>query len=162
MNISIIRKKTRQIILTYKTVSLTSDSEDLKFPLESLYLVMASTPEQDRESKFVYLLNNEENMKPILDRLNNCNIDIDADKPDIRRGMENLMNFFKDFQFDANFRFVNTFIRQLMVNEKSAKDYVYKEYDGCIEKDFTQLNNNTHEAILDDGDIIRIYTRHLE
>ena len=100
MNISIIRKKTRQIILTYKTVSLTSDSEDLKFPLESLYLVMASTPEQDRESKFVYLLNNEENMKPILDRLNNCNIDIDADKPDLRRGMENLMNFFKDFQFE--------------------------------------------------------------
>ena len=128
MNISIIRKKTRQIILTYKTVSLTSDSEDLKFPLESLYLVMASTPEQDRESKFVYLLNNEENMKPILDRLNNCNIDIDADKPDVRRGMENLMNFFKDFQFDANFRFVNTFIRQLMVNEKSAKDYVYNYF----------------------------------
>ena len=63
MNISIIRKKTRQIILTYKTVSLTSDSEDLKFPLESLYLVMASTPEQDRESKFVYLLNNEENIR---------------------------------------------------------------------------------------------------
>lgn len=45
---------------------------------------------------------------------------------------------------------------------RNAKDYVYKEYDGCIEKDFTQLNNNTHEAILDDGDIIRIYTRHLE
>ena len=45
---------------------------------------------------------------------------------------------------------------------RNAKEYVYKKYDGCIEKDFTQLNNNTHEAILDDGDIIRIYTRHLE
>ena len=128
MNISIIRKKTRQIILTYKSVSLTSDSEDLRLPLESLYLIMASTPESDRESKFIYLLNNEENMKPILERLNNCNIEIDADKPDVRRGMENLMNFFKDFQFDANFRFVNTFIRQLMVNEKSAKDYVYNYF----------------------------------
>ena len=45
---------------------------------------------------------------------------------------------------------------------RNAKEYVYKKYDGCIEKDFTQLNNNTHEAILDDGYIIRIYTRHLE
>lgn len=36
---------------------------------------------------------------------------------------------------------------------RNAKEYVYKKYDGCIEKDFTQLNNNTHEAILDDGDI---------
>ena len=45
---------------------------------------------------------------------------------------------------------------------RNAKEYVYKKYDGCIEKDFTQLNNNTHDAILDDGDIIRIYTRHLE
>lgn len=45
---------------------------------------------------------------------------------------------------------------------RNAKEYVYKKYDGCIEKDFIQLNNNTHKAILDDGDIIRIYTRHLE
>lgn len=128
MNIDITKKKTNVIVLNYKNLTFSSDDSNYSTALERLYVTMTRTPEQDREKLFSKLLKDESVLAPISAALAAGGINIEDEQPNIRRGMEHLMNFFKDFQFDANFRFVNTFIRQLMISEKSAKEYVYNYF----------------------------------
>lgn len=42
----------------------------------------------------------------------------------LKVGIQGLMNFFSEFEFEPNFRFVNTFSRCLQKSAKTAKDYV--------------------------------------
>ena len=127
INSDITKKKSGVIELTYKNMTFDSVNYD-KASLERLYAIIARANRQDREKILVKALQEDPNLAPINEALANSGIDLENEKPDVKRGLEHLMNFFKDFQFDANFRFVNTFIRHLMVSEKAAKDYVYNYF----------------------------------
>ncbi len=50
--------------------------------------------------------------------------------PDValERGLKNLMNFFTEFSFAPNFRFVNTFALCLAKSQNAAKDYVHNYF----------------------------------
>lgn len=42
---------------------------------------------------------------------------------DVKTAIDNLINFFTEFEFEPNFRFINTFTRCANISKKMAKDY---------------------------------------
>lgn len=47
----------------------------------------------------------------------------------LKRGLQKLINFFSEFQFEPNFRFVNTFSNALLVGDEKAKNYVTNYFE---------------------------------
>ena len=72
----------------------------------------------------------------------------------LTRGLNNLMKFFKDFEFEPNFRFVNTLSLKLGESNKAAQDYVTNYFNltdnqyknevasKCKSKEFTGILND--------------------
>lgn len=53
----------------------------------------------------------------------------------LKRGLGNLVNFFKEFQFEPNFRFVNTLSHALAIGTTNAVDYI-KSYFELIDSPY--------------------------
>lgn len=47
----------------------------------------------------------------------------------LTRGIGNLIKFFTEFEFQPNFRFINTLCKALEVNEKNGRDYVFNYFN---------------------------------
>ena len=47
----------------------------------------------------------------------------------VKRGLEGLMKFFTEFQFEPNFRFVNSFAHALASSDKSGKEYIANYFE---------------------------------
>ena len=61
----------------------------------------------------------------------------------VAQGLQNIMNFFTEFQFEPNFRFINTLSRSLKGSKKKAKEYV-SEYFELIDSPYC---NDINEKI---------------
>lgn len=92
----------------------------------TLYNTIKRTPEFDRNSTFEALKN--AGVLPNLFPSNDPSIDIPTSPEDKKKamvnGLENLTNFFSEFDFEPNFRFVNTLALALAKSPKNAIDYV--------------------------------------
>lgn len=128
----ITKRKTGEIILTCSPIGQTpfylssTTSADYQAELDTLYLLMNRTDERKRRDKLTESL--EGDVFPILkaafaekglDDLNNC-----APNPEF--GVTELIRFFSEFQFEPNFRFLNTLIRNLNQDGgvAKAKNYI--------------------------------------
>lgn len=92
----------------------------------TLYNTIKRTPEFDRNSTFEALKNS--GALPNLFPSNDPSMDIPTSPEDKKKamvnGLENLTNFFSEFDFEPNFRFVNTLALALAKSTKNAIDYV--------------------------------------
>lgn len=92
----------------------------------TLYNTIKRTPEFDRNSTFEALKN--AGALPNLFPSNDPSIDVPTSPEDKKKavvnGLENLTNFFSEFDFEPNFRFVNTLALALAKSPKNAIDYV--------------------------------------
>lgn len=60
-----------------------------------------------------------------------------APEKEVEEGLEGLINFFKEFEFEPNFRFINSFSIALTVNRKVAKDYIVN-YFRLVDSSYTK------------------------
>jgi len=80
--------------------------------------------------------------------------DIVKEEDVVKRGLTNIINFFKEFQFEPNFRFINTLSHNLVNGKANAKDYI-KSYFELIDSPYVnEINDKVKSAeftkILDD------------
>lgn len=59
---------------------------------------------------------------------------VTIDTTEIKTGIQNLINFFSEFEFEPNFRFINTFARCANESSDRAKEYV-KNYFRLVDND---------------------------
>lgn len=77
----------------------------------------------------------------------------ESEKPSLESILEKLMNFFKEFEFEPNYRFVNTLALKLSVNQKQAIGYV-ANYFSLIDSTYqteiaSKCRSKEFRAILD-------------
>lgn len=65
----------------------------------------------------------------------------ELDKTEITNGINKLINFFSEFSFEPNFRFVNTFCLKLQKSRFAAKEYISNYFD---------LSDNSYKSSIDD------------
>lgn len=65
----------------------------------------------------------------------------ELDKTEITDGINKLINFFSEFSFEPNFRFVNTFCLKLQKSRFAAKEYISNYFD---------LSDNSYKSSIDD------------
>lgn len=93
----------------------------------------------------------------LLERLNNPSRTViyseDSSKPERIIDMEavekltnSIINFFTEFEFEPNFRFINTLARQAMKSMKSAKEYI-KNYFELTDSPYTDAINDKMRSI---------------
>lgn len=124
-----------EIILTCapigrQTVWFSSVSNpELYAELSALYLIMNRFTESQRGQKFRDALKND-SYPNIAKALKAAGIDdTSVITPNAETGVSELMNFFSEFQFEPNFRFLNTLIRTLNKSgEKKGKEYIYNYF----------------------------------
>lgn len=128
----ITKKSTGEIILNYSNILSISSLQDLgkyEVELENMYSDMLRTQQDSRERVFSEKLA-DPNYAGLAEALDSVRSSLEDNKPDGKRGLENLMNFFSEFQFDTNFRFVNTLLLHLNMasGEKKAKEYIHNYF----------------------------------
>ena len=121
----ITKKKTGEIILTYNGKEINSSIYvNCADELKQLYSAVSRTREDDREAKVLQWLQGD----LIPETANSLGINGSepqaAPLPDPIKGLENLINFFSEFNFEPNFRFVNTLARNLSKSEKEGREYI--------------------------------------
>lgn len=72
----------------------------------------------------------------------------------LKRGVSNIMSFFKEFSFEPSFRFMNTLAFKIKEGKKEAKEYILN-YFSLMDNQFTgevkgKLKSVEFEGILDD------------
>lgn len=77
-----------------------------------------------------------------------------TDTEKVTRGIQNIMNFFTEFNFEPNFRFMNTLAHYLEDSKKSAKGYISRYFE-LINSPYSnvvaeKLKSQEMDAILDD------------
>ena len=65
----------------------------------------------------------------------------EINKAEITDGINKLINFFSEFSFEPNFRFVNTFCLKLQKSRFAAKEYIANYFD---------LSDNSYKSSIDD------------
>ena len=121
----ITKKKTGEIILTYNGKEINSSIYvNCADELKQLYSAVSRTREDDREAKVIQWLHGD----LIPEITNSLGINGSepqaAPLPDPIKGLENLINFFSEFNFEPNCRFVNTLARNLSKSEKEGREYI--------------------------------------
>ena len=117
--------------------------------LFDIYAEMRKVAPLDRHSYFM----SNPNLKKVLDELleSLCNKKVEDTPPSVEKvaiapdklvqdGLSGLLNFFKEFEFEPNFRFVNSFAMALQQSESLAKTYVmnyFKLVDSIYLKEVT-------------------------
>lgn len=100
--------------------------------LEHLYNMLRAVPYGSRET----IINNQTNFMEIVKQLfgeTNAQTEQVEETPKTpkelcEQGLKQLINFFTEFEFIPNFRFVNTFARLLAQKQSLAEDYVYNYF----------------------------------
>lgn len=114
---------------------------DIFAEAEYLYKIIKATPEPYRNSRFEELKNDGRlpHLFPSTDTENENFIPTTEEekKTAMVNGLQSLTNFFSEFDFEPNFRFVNTLALALTKSTKSATDYV---------KDYFALTDNAYSA----------------
>lgn len=77
-----------------------------------------------------------------------------SDDEKVIRGLENLIKFFSEFEFEPNFRFTNTLAFKVAESKKSAKEYI-ENYFALVDNSYknevaTKLKSREFGSILDD------------
>lgn len=85
-----------------------------------------------------------------------ANTELDARQQELklRNGLNNLINFFTEFNFEPNFRFVNTLSRMIQTSKDDAKNYI-KNYFALTDNNYSnsiieKMRSKEFEDILDD------------
>ena len=125
--IDITKKKTGEIVFIYKNHTWSSETRpELEMELQYLYRLMTRTREDLREQTLVSALkDNATSFYPQISKeLNDTGENLEEKVADLERGLENLLSFFTEFQYQPNFRFVNTLARKLAKSDAAGKTYV--------------------------------------
>ena len=105
----ITKKKTGEIILTYNGKEIISSIYvNCVDELKQRYSAISRTREDDREAKVLQWLQGDLIPETANSLGINGSVPQAAPMPDPSEGLENLINFFSEFSFEPNFRFVNT------------------------------------------------------
>jgi hypothetical protein len=100
--------------------------------LEVLYNTLRTTPYCNREN----IVNNQSNFMEVLSQVFGETA-TETEQPQepqknpkqlCEQGLKQLINFFTEFEFTPNFRFVNTFARLLAEKQSLAEEYVYNYF----------------------------------
>jgi len=123
--IDITKKKTGEIIFIYKQFTWSSDARpELAQELQYLYRLMTRTREDLREQTLIKALKDNSFYPTITKEISDTGEDLEEKVADLERGLDSLMSFFTEFQYQPNFRFVNTLARKLVKSEAAAKTYI--------------------------------------
>lgn len=156
----IVKRKTGEILLTVSPIGQnpfylsSTTNTDYQSELDTLYLLMNRTDEKKRREKLKEGL--EGDLFPTLKAAfaEKGLSDLDACAPNAEHGVTELINFFSEFQFEPNFRFLNTLIRNL--NEEGgttkAKNYI-KDYFALMDSPYkleieSKMKSNEFKDIL--------------
>lgn len=118
-----------------KVIEITPSHGELFAEVDFLYNMTCGKTESDKEILFKNFLSSStsDNFKTTFDIALTTGVATEVTaKPipeptveeKLHRGLQNLINFFSEFNFEPNFRFINTLGHKLVKSQKSAKEFV--------------------------------------
>ena len=135
--LNLIRKTDGRFEVHFCDKSSLPTDADLLNELGALYDTFRAIPKPQRTELLMSILNNH-----TLPKLNEYlstfsetsaqamkEVSKEEIKRKILRGTQKIMDFFTEFQFEPNFRFMNTLCNELAENEQSGKKYILSYFE---------------------------------
>lgn len=149
------KQDSERIILTYgdNVFNIDTTAKDYPYWIETYKtLVKAHLDGGERENLFSEIESSAEFKKIIAEYLNIATLEGEATAPEIpvkerlTATLEKLINFFKEFEFEPNFRFVNTLSYKTKESVESAEDFI-RNYFNLVDNQYkTEIENKIESA----------------
>lgn len=138
-NLNVTKKKSGDWEVNSKIVSLTD--EEKRF-LSILYNELRNICDSSREAalndkkeflnqcpNLINILFGEGEAEKVVEEVTPAELTQEEKENIVKKSLKNLINFFTEFEFEPNFRFINTFSLALQKGEKNAKTYISNYFE---------------------------------